>query len=66
MPFIARWPGMIPVGTVNPAMCINFDLFPTVLQLAGVTLPQDRIIDGRDILSVLQGDKNSPHDAFYY
>ncbi len=66
VPFIARWPGVIPAGMVNDAMCINFDLFPTSLQLAGVTPPRDRIIDGIDILNVLRGDRISPHDRFYY
>ena len=55
VPFIASWPGVIPPGTTNPEMGMNFDLFVTCLQLAGVPLPQDRIIDGKDILPVLKG-----------
>ncbi len=66
VPFIARWPGVIPPGTASPAMCMNFDLFPTCLRLAGVAPPQDRLIDGRDILPVLAGAAASPHDALYF
>lgn len=66
VPFIARWPGVIPAGTANPGMVINFDLFVTCLQLAGVPLPHDRIIDGRDVLPLLTGKAPSPHDSFFY
>jgi arylsulfatase A len=66
VPFIARWPGVIPRSTTNPALSMNFDLFPTCLNIAGAVLPQDRIIDGKDILPILKGESMSPHDAFYY
>ncbi len=66
VPFIARWPGVIPAGTLSDEMSMNFDLFPTCLQLAGVPLPPDRIIDGEDILPVLTGASSSPHDTLYF
>jgi arylsulfatase A len=66
VPFIARWSGVIPSGTSSGGMAVNFDLFTTCLQLAGVPLPQDRMIDGRDILPLLKGGASSPHDSFYY
>jgi arylsulfatase A len=66
VPFIARWPGVIPPNTTSPEMSMNFDLFVTCLQLAGVAPPQDRIIDGKDILPLLKGEAPSPHDTLYY
>jgi uncharacterized sulfatase len=66
VPFIARWPGVIPAGTVADGMSMNFDIFATCLAAAGVPLPQDRIIDGRDILPLLKGETPSPHDTLYY
>ena len=66
VPCLARWPGVIPAGAVSHELAVNFDLFPTCLKLAGVPLPGDRIIDGRDILPLLKGEAPSPHDAFYY
>jgi arylsulfatase A-like enzyme len=65
VPLIARWPGVIPEGLLTHEMGVNFDLFTTCLGIAGVPLPQDRIIDGKDLLPVLQGQL-SAHDAFYY
>ena len=47
-------------------MSMNFDLFPTCLQIAGVPLPQDRVIDGKDILPVLGGTSPSPHETLLF
>lgn len=66
VPFVARWPGVIPAGTVSDEVSLNLDLYATCLGLAGVTLPPDRIIDGRDIQPVLKGEAPSPHETFYY
>jgi arylsulfatase A len=66
VPFIASWPGVIPTNTTSSAMSMNFDLFSTCLGLVGVSPPQDRIIDGQDILPVLRGQGSSLHDTFYF
>ncbi|PWB56442.1 MAG: sulfatase [Anaerolineales bacterium] len=66
VPFIARWPGVIPPAKQNAGVCANFDLFSTCAHIAGAALPQDRIIDGIDILPLLKGEAGLPHDAFYY
>lgn len=66
VPFIARWPGVIPAGSVSDAMSMNFDLFPTLLGIAGISQPEDRMIDGRDILPVLAHHRPSPHHSLHY
>jgi len=46
---------------------MNIDLYPTILNLAGAALPEDRVIDGRDILGLLSGRKTrSPHEALFF
>jgi arylsulfatase A len=66
VPFIARWPGVIPAGMSSDEMSMSFDLFATCVRLAGAPLPPDRIIDGKDILPVLTGTSLSPHDTLYF
>jgi arylsulfatase A-like enzyme len=66
VPFIARWPTVIPPGTTSREMSMNFDLFVTCLGLAGAPLPADRVIDGKDILPLLKGEVPSPHGALYF
>ncbi len=61
------WPNKIPIGSDVEAAAMNIDFFPTFLNIAGVPLPQDREIDGVDILPLLTGKEAvSPHDALYF
>lgn len=55
VPGIARWPGRIAPGTTADAPVIGSDLFPTVLRICGVQVPDDRVIDGTDVLPILTG-----------
>lgn len=67
VPFVARWPGRIPAHTESSALLTNLDLFPTLLDLAGVALPADRVIDGVNILGTLRNPATpSPREAFFY
>lgn len=68
VPAIVRWPGKIPAGLTRDELTTTMDLFPTFARLAGASLPQDRILDGRDIWPILSGQPGarSPHAAFYY
>lgn len=67
-PCIVRWPGHIPAGKVCDEVTSTIDVLPTFAKLAGTEPPQDRIIDGRDIMPLLSGKAGakSPHEAFYY
>jgi len=65
VPAIARWPGKIPAKTTSDRMAMNIDLFTTSLAIAGKKPPQDRPIDGKNILPLLQGE-DSPHKALYF
>ena len=55
VPFMARWPGRVPDGRASGAMAMNIDLLPTLAAMAGIPLPDSRILDGRAILPVLTG-----------
>lgn len=63
--FIANWPSRIkPKFIKTPAM--NIDLFPTILELSGIELPQDRIIDGKSLIPVLLNSKKILHNELYF
>lgn len=68
LPCIMRWPGIIPPNTRCDEIVASIDLFPTFAGLAGLQVPQDRIIDGRDIWPLMEGkpEAASPHHAFFY
>jgi arylsulfatase A-like enzyme len=67
VPFIASWPGRLPAGATVGVPAMNIDLFPTVLRLAGLELPDDRVIDGRDLWGVMSGEQpQPPHEALLF
>ena len=55
VPGIVRWPGKIKPGSSSEVPVIGTDVFTTVLGLAGVAVPTDRVIDGVDMLPALAG-----------
>ena len=50
-PYFIRWKNKIPAGSQYDAAVAHIDVFPTVLAAAGAKKPDDRVIDGVDILS---------------
>jgi arylsulfatase A len=62
VPFIARYPSVIPRGKSSNAIAMGIDVFPTVLAYAGISPPQGLEIDGKDLRVVLSGGATSPHD----
>ena len=68
VPCVMRWPGHIPAGKVCDKLAATMDLMPTFAGLAGTTPPNDRIIDGKNIWSLMacEAGAESPYEAFYY
>ena len=56
VPLLAWQPGTISAGRESAAPISHLDLFPTATRLAGVTLPSDRVFDGRDLGAELKSD----------
>jgi len=53
IPYVAKWPGHIAPGTQYPAPITNIDIMPTVVAAAGGVMPNDRPIDGVNLLPYL-------------
>ncbi|MEO5917431.1 MAG: sulfatase [Luteolibacter sp.] len=67
VPTLAWWPGKIKGGSVSDAVAGEIDVLPTVVTLAGGTVPETPVIDGRDLSPLLLGKSDiSPRDAHYY
>ncbi len=68
VPCIAYWPGTIPGGQESGEVVTSMDFLPTLVGLAGGTVPDDKPIDGKDIAPLLRGQDGacSPHEAFFY
>jgi len=57
VPCLMRWPGKIPAGSVNKEITGIIDMLPTFCALSGTEVPNDRIIDGKNILPYLMGEE---------
>ena len=76
VPMIISWPGTVPAGRTISGVGTLLDVFTTTLAIAGVPLPTDRAIDGKDLRELLlngDGDNGnvkavSPwhNEAFFY
>jgi uncharacterized sulfatase len=67
VPFFAKWPARIPAGTRFDAPVSHLDLFPTAAAAAGVTLPDDRPIDGVDLVPFVRGERDGvPHTTLFW
>jgi arylsulfatase A-like enzyme len=64
-PGIAWWPGKIKPGVTHELAC-SMDLFPTVLKMAGIKPPIDRVMDGVDMSSILFDKGPSRREIMIY
>jgi len=65
VPFAARWPGHIAAGSSSAYTALTMDLFPTVLEAAGVKPPEG--IDGVSFLPELRGETQpEPNRNLYF
>ncbi|MCK5941009.1 MAG: sulfatase-like hydrolase/transferase, partial [Planctomycetes bacterium] len=67
VPFVVRWPGRIPAGSVRREVATAMDLLPTLAAICGAELPERRI-DGHDIRALWFGTAGatSPTEQFLY
>jgi arylsulfatase A-like enzyme len=64
MPFVMRYPKMIKPGTEVEELVVNIDFAPTLLEAAGVKVPD--AIQGQSLLPLLKGEKSNWRDGVYY
>lgn len=60
VPFLVRWPGVTPAGSVSDQPVCSIDIFPTIMEAAGVDLPADRTIDGLSLVPHLRSAGTTP------
>ncbi len=68
VPCIMRWPKQIPADSTCREVVSTMDFLPTFAAITGTSLPDERPIDGQNILELLQkpDSTSSPHETFFY
>ncbi len=65
VPAIMNWPAVIRPGTISNQLASTIDIFPTVAEVTGATLP-NRKIDGISLVPQLLNENISTRDTFLY
>ncbi len=65
-PGIAWWPGHIKPRQRNMQPVGAVDILPTVFDVAGVKLPDDRTLDGMSLVPLMKGTGSLPERPLYY
>jgi arylsulfatase len=67
VPLVVRWPGRVPAGRVSDDIAHVTDLFSTLAAAGGATVPDDRPIDGLDLLPWwTDAAASSPREGFAF
>lgn len=66
VPLIIKWPGKITPGTKTDEAVINTDIFPTLLEMAGLELLPEAHIDGRSMVPVIEGKTQKKRTFFWH
>ncbi len=66
VPLIVRWPSRVEPGSVCDEQVMGLDLYPTVLDIAGVKDVEDLPIDGLSITGLLKGRGGLGRDAIFW
>lgn len=66
VPFLMRWPGRIEPGTVSDEFLTALEVFPTLVRAAETEQPDGVILDGFDMLPVLQGRQQSARETMFW
>ncbi len=67
VPYMMQWKGTLPEGKVSDTPVISLDIHPTILAAAGGVLPEDKKLDGVNLIPHLAGKKGeAPHDRLFW
>ena len=65
-PMFAYWDGEIKPATKSDVPVTNLDFYPTILEVAGIEKPTDKVLDGQSILPLLKGGELNERPLFWH
>lgn len=66
VPFVVVWPNELEAGTQSEVPVTCMDIFGTAAAVAGVEAPNDRPIDGKNLLPAARGEVDRLHDQLFW
>ncbi len=65
VPFIVYWPGEVEQGSVSGQVTINIDIYPTLLEIVGIS-DNNKEIDGVSLVPSLKGGESLERTVFWH
>lgn len=65
-PFFIKWPGKVEGGTTNDTPVINVDIYPTLCEITGASLPDAQPVDGQSLLPLLTGQGDFKERSLFW
>jgi arylsulfatase A-like enzyme len=62
VPFIVSWPKRLKAGRQCSVPAMSFDILPTAVAAAGLEIPKNIHLDGKNMLPALEGETKKLHD----
>lgn len=66
VPFVVVWPDELEAGTQSDVPVTCMDIFTTMAAVAGVEVPNDRPIDGKNLLPAVRGEVEQLHEQLFW
>ena len=69
VPFIIKWPGKVPAGTITDVTGSFTDVLPSIASFCDAPLPGNRTLDGNDLSAVFTGKSKGierQHPVFFF
>ena len=66
VPMFVYWPGKVKPGSLCEEPVISTDFYPTFLQMARISPPQNYKLDGISILPLLRGEKKLSRESMFW
>lgn len=65
-PMFVHWPGKVKPGTKTDIPVSNLDFYPTLLEVAGIQKPDEKILDGQSIFPVFTSSGSIPERPLFW
>jgi arylsulfatase A-like enzyme len=66
LPTVIHWPNGKVVNGTWDGLCGALDMFPTLMAMAGLEMPETRPLDGKNIWPALHDNGPSPVESYYW
>jgi arylsulfatase A-like enzyme len=66
VPLIVHWPGVTRPGSTSAVPVITPDLYPTLLEIAGLAGPPGHVVDGESLVPLLRGGSGLRRERIFW